>query len=335
MGEGELNLHPPEHPRFPSDAGALRDPHRTPTAHERQIADVFMRYKQVPDFDSLPAPTVEELAAAEQQLEAIAAEPVDPVRDQDERVLEVLNLISDFPQVFGKVGYFLAAEIMNAAKNNIDTSEFRRSFYEQYKPMIPEVRDYLRRSANLRRRALAVKYAPTNVPQGQWASQERRAAAKEQMELVQGLADHYVMEKFWRTLEIVCSYPDFFRRSSINGSRNERELIRRGRRTSPRPVKISPTTKRSFTPRSSFGKWLILPSTFCDGSAANGAKNRELLNLSQKQSGSLDFQVFAIFRDIARLGTYYAQNLTGTIGANERGIILFAREVFRSPSVAF
>ena len=30
------------------------------------------------------------------------------------------------------------------------------------------------------------------------------------MELVQGLADSYVMEKFWRTLEIVCSYPDFF-----------------------------------------------------------------------------------------------------------------------------
>src|ERR1041385_2293156 len=76
--------------------------------------------------------------------------------------------------------------------------------------MMPGIRDYLRRAANLRRRSHAVRYSPKNVPSAQWGSAERRAAAKEQMELVQGLADHYVMEKFWRTLEIVCSYPDFF-----------------------------------------------------------------------------------------------------------------------------
>ena len=76
--------------------------------------------------------------------------------------------------------------------------------------MMPGIRDYLRRAANLRRRGLTVKYSQKNVPSAQWGSPERRAAAKEQMELVQGLADSYVMEKFWRTLEIVCSYPDFF-----------------------------------------------------------------------------------------------------------------------------
>ncbi|HTG43825.1 MAG TPA: hypothetical protein VK633_04775, partial [Verrucomicrobiae bacterium] len=123
---------------------------------------------------------------------------------------DLLALISDFPQVFGNVGYFLAAEIMNAARNNIQTSEFRRAFFKEYEPMIPDIRDYLRRAANLRRRGLTVKYSQQNVPPTQWGSPERRSAAKEQMELVQGLADFYVMEKFWRTLEIVCAYPDFF-----------------------------------------------------------------------------------------------------------------------------
>jgi hypothetical protein len=119
-------------------------------------------------------------------------------------------VISDYPAVFGNVGYFLAAEIMNAARTNIETAEFRRAFFEEYEPMMPHVREYLRRAANLRRRSQSVRYSRENVPSGRWASNERRAAAKEQMELVQGLADHYVMEKFWRTLEIVCSYPDFF-----------------------------------------------------------------------------------------------------------------------------
>lgn len=207
---GELNLHPPEHPRFPKSADALQDPHRTPTAHEKRILEVFMRYKEVPDFGQLPAPTADELAEAWRRIEEIAEQPPDPVRDQDERVLDVLTLIRDFPQVFGKVGYFLAAEIMNAARGNIETAEFRRAFFEEYEPMIPNVREYLRRAANLRRRSLGVKYSRQNVPEGRWGSAERRAAAKEQMELVQGLADHYVMEKFWRTIEIVCSYPDFF-----------------------------------------------------------------------------------------------------------------------------
>lgn len=169
-----------------------------------------MRYKDVPDFEKLEAPTPDQVDEASRRIEMIASQPADPLRDQDERVLDLLQLISDFPEVFGKVGYFLAAEIMNAARNNIDTSEFRRAFLEQYEPMIPGIRDYLRRAANLRRRGMTVKYSQKNVPSGQWASAERRAAAKEQMELVQGLADHYVMEKFWRTLEIVCSYPDFF-----------------------------------------------------------------------------------------------------------------------------
>jgi hypothetical protein len=207
---GELNLHPPEHPRFPHNVDALQDPHRTPSAHEQRILDVFMRYKTIPDFSSLPAPTSDDLATASRRVESIAAQPADPLRDQDERVLDLLTVIADYPAVFGNVGYFLAAEIMNAARSNIETAEFRRAFFEEYGPMIPEVREYLRRAANLRRRSRSVKYSRDNVPSGRWASNERRAAAKEQMELVQGLADHYVMEKFWRTLEIVCSYPDFF-----------------------------------------------------------------------------------------------------------------------------
>ena len=207
---GELNLHPPEHPRFPSEADRIQDPHRSPTQHEARILEVFMRYKKVPDFDNLPAHTPEQIASATAEIDRIAAQPPHSLRDQDDRVLDLLALIGDYPEVFGNVGFFLAAEIMNAAKNNIDTSEFRRAFFEEYEPMIPGIREYLRNAANLRRRALSAKYTNSNVPPTQHGSPERRAAAKEQMELVQGLADHYVMEKFWRTLEIVCSYPDFF-----------------------------------------------------------------------------------------------------------------------------
>ena len=206
----ELNLHPPEHPRFPSEADRIQDPHRSPTEHETRILEVFMRYKTVPDFDSLPAPPPAQLAEASREIERIANQQPHPLRDQDDRVLDLLALIGDHPEVFDNVGFFLAAEIMNAAKNNIDTSEFRRAFFEEYEPMIPGIRDYLRRAANLRRRAHSAKYSNSNVPPTQHGAPERRAAAKEQMELVQGLADHYVMEKFWRTLEIVCSYPDFF-----------------------------------------------------------------------------------------------------------------------------
>ena len=213
---GELNLHPPEHPRFPSEADHIQDPHRSPTPHEARILEVFMRYKEVPDFEKLPDPTPEQLAEAARGIEAIAAQPPHPLKDQDDRVLDLLALIGDYPEVFGNVGFFLAAEIMNAAKNNIETSEFRRAFFEEYEPMIPAIRDYLRRAANLRRRALSAKYSHSNVPPTQHGTPERRAAAKEQMELVQGMPDHYVMEKFWRTLEIVCSYPDFFSKAQYD-----------------------------------------------------------------------------------------------------------------------
>lgn len=213
---GELDLNPPEHPRFPSRAEELRDPHRPPTGHEQRTLGVFMRYKEIPKFDALPTPSPAEMAEALGQIDQIAAQPADPLRDQDERVLDLLSLISDQAHVFGNVGYFLAAEIMNAARGNIHTAEFRRAFFEEYAPMMENVRDYLRNTANLRRRSLKVRYARENVPQGRWGSAERRAAAKEQMELVQGLADHHVMEKFWRTIEIVCSYPDFFSREQYD-----------------------------------------------------------------------------------------------------------------------
>ena len=213
---GELNLHPPEHPRFPREADRIQDPHRSPTEHEARILDVFMRYKEVPDFDALPKPTAQEFNEASRRIEEIAVQPSDALRDQDDRILDLLALIGDFPGVFGNVGFFLAAEIMNAAKNNIETSEFRRAFFQEYEPMVPAIREYLRRAANLRRRAHTVKYSQGNVPVTQRGSPERRAAAKEQMELVQGMADYYVMEKFWRTLEIVCSYPDFFSEDQYN-----------------------------------------------------------------------------------------------------------------------
>lgn len=221
---GELNLHPPEHPRFPSEAEAIQDPHRSPTEHEARILEVFMRFKVIPDFETLAAPSSEQLQKAGEQLEEIASQPADPLKDQDDRVLDLLALIGDYPEVFGNVGFFLAAEIMNAAKNNIETSEFRRAFYREYEPMIPAIRDYLRRAANLRRRARSVKYSGSNVPPTQRGSAERRAAAKEQMELVQGLADHYVMEKFWRTLEIVCSYPDFFSKEQYDQLANRKGI---------------------------------------------------------------------------------------------------------------
>jgi hypothetical protein len=213
---GELNLHPPEHPRFPSEADRIQDPHRTPTPHEARILEVFMRYKVVPDFEKLPEPTPEQLTAASCGIEEIAGQPQHPLKDQDDRVLDLLALIGDYPEVFGNVGFFLAAEIMNAAKNNIETSEFRRAFFTEYEPMMRAIRDYLRRAANLRRRALSAKYSHSNVPPTQHGAPERRAAAKEQMELVQGMPDYYVMEKFWRTLEIVCSYPDFFSKAQYD-----------------------------------------------------------------------------------------------------------------------
>ena len=98
---GELNLHPPEHPRFPTNADAIQDPHRSPTDHEQRILDVFMRYKEIPDFSQFAPPTVHRMAEAEHRLEEIAAQPLDPLRDQDDRVLDLLAIITDFPKCLG------------------------------------------------------------------------------------------------------------------------------------------------------------------------------------------------------------------------------------------
>src|SRR5437870_3526619 len=46
----ELDLHPPEHPRLPREAEKLQDPHRNPTPREARIYDVFIRFKELPDF---------------------------------------------------------------------------------------------------------------------------------------------------------------------------------------------------------------------------------------------------------------------------------------------
>ena len=208
----DASLSPPEHPRLPREAEQLQDPSRSPTPHEAYMLQVFLRYKEVPDFESLPAPTAEEIEQARERLGEIAAMPADPLKDQDDRVLEILRLISDYPALFGNVGYFLASEIMNAAKKNIQESEFRRAFFTQYQEAMPGIREYLRNVAGLRRRARSTKYVNSNVPPTQWGAAERRAAAQEQMELVQNMPDYYVMEKYWRAMEILCAYPDFFAR---------------------------------------------------------------------------------------------------------------------------
>ena len=206
----DAHLNPPEHPRLPRAAEALQDPNRTPTAREAYMLDVFLRYKEVPDFNSLPQPSPELLAEASERLEEIAALPPDPLKDQDDRVLAMLRLITDFPSVFGNVGYFLAAEIMNAARKNIQESEFRRAFFTEYAEEMPGIRNYLRNVAGLRRRARSVRFTISNVPPMQRGTAGRRAAAQEQMELVQNMPDCYVMEKYWRAMEILCAYPDFF-----------------------------------------------------------------------------------------------------------------------------
>ena len=212
----DANLNPPEHPRLPREAEQLQDPNRSPTPHEAYMLQVFLRYKEVPDFATLPAPTGQQISEARQRLDELASMPPDPLRDQDDRVLEMLRLISDFPALFGNVGYFLAAEVMNAAKKNIQESEFRRAFFTQYREAMGGIRDYLRNVAGLRRRARGAKFSNSNVPPTQWGAPERRAAAQEQMELVQNMPDYYVMEKYWRAMEILCSYPDFFNKDQYD-----------------------------------------------------------------------------------------------------------------------
>ncbi len=210
-----LDLHSPDHPPFPGNAELLRNPNRPPSGHERYIAEVFSRFQSLPDFPSLPPPTPAQLAAALDRLQELVDLPPEIIQDQDDRVIAMCATVSENPAVFGETGFYLASEIMRAC-NTIETSEFRRAFMLEYEPAAPRVRSFLRGLAGLRRRALRAQYDPKNVPPGRWGNPERRAAAREQMELVQALPDHSVMEKYWRTLEIVCQFPDLFSREQFD-----------------------------------------------------------------------------------------------------------------------
>jgi hypothetical protein len=174
-----------------------------------------MRFKTLPDFAALPKPTVQEKDDALRRLEELERMPKDPISDQDDRVLALALIIADYPSLFGQMGCYLAAQILSAVKT-VETSEFRRAFIREYLPALPGLRDYLKRLATLRRRGRSAKYDPNSVPKAAWGTPERRAAAREQMELVQGLADYYLMEKYWRMLEIVGSYPDFFTKEQFD-----------------------------------------------------------------------------------------------------------------------
>ena len=210
-----IDLHSPDHPPFPSNAELLRNPDRAPTEHERYIAEVFSRFQIFPDFKTLPAPTPEQRAGAIARLDELIGLPPETIQDQDDRVIAMCATVSENPAVFGETGFYLASEIMRACKT-IETSEFRRAFMREYEPALENVRKYLRSLAALRRRAKRAAYDPVNVPAGRWGNPERRAAAREQMELVQGLPDHALMEKYWRMLEIVCHFPDLFSREQFD-----------------------------------------------------------------------------------------------------------------------
>jgi hypothetical protein len=210
-----IDLHSLEHPPFPNNAEALRDPNRAPTEHERWIADVFSRFQTSPNFKELPAPTPEEREGALARLDELAGLPPETIQDQDDRVIAMCATVAENPAVFGETGFYLASEIMRACKT-IETSEFRRAFMRDYEPAVENIRKYLRGLAALRRRASKAEYDAKNVPPGRWGNPERRAAAREQMELVQGLPDHNVMEKYWRMIEIVCQFPDLFAREQFD-----------------------------------------------------------------------------------------------------------------------
>jgi hypothetical protein len=214
-----VDLHSPEHPTFPKGADYLRDPNRAPTEHERYIADVFSRFQTFPEFDKLPPPSAEERAEALKRLDELVSMPPETIQDQDDRVVAMCATVSEHPAVFGETGYYLAAEIMRACKT-IETSEFRRAFFRDYEPAMEGVRKYLKGLAALRRRGQKCVYDPTTVPPARWGSNERRATAREQMELVQNLPDHAVMEKYWRMMEIVCNFPDLFAREQYEKLRS-------------------------------------------------------------------------------------------------------------------
>jgi len=213
------DLQTPEHPIFPREAAHLQDPHRAPTDRERHILEVFMRFKELPDFSKLDPATPDQKAEAISRLDKLRAQPPDPIEDQDSRILNLAEIISDYPAVFGNLGYYIAAEIMGGTKT-IETSEFRRAFFREYLPALPGLRAYLKRLAALRRRASSSVRRPSEVPSEAWGNATRRAAAREQMELVQNLPDSSVMEKYWRTLEIVSAYPDIFTREQFDKLKN-------------------------------------------------------------------------------------------------------------------
>jgi hypothetical protein len=208
-------LYSPEHPTFPREAEQLRDPNRAPTEHERYIAEVFSRFQQFPDFATLPPATEEEKTTALSRLDELFGLPPETIQDQDDRVVAMCATVAQHPAVFGETGYYLASEIMRACKT-IETSEFRRAFYRDYEPMIESVRRYLKGLAALRRRAKNAVYDAKVVPPGRWGNPERRAQAREQMELVQNLPDHAIMEKYWRMMEIICQFPDLFSREQFD-----------------------------------------------------------------------------------------------------------------------
>jgi hypothetical protein len=218
-----IDLHSPEHPPFPHNAEALRDPNRTPTEHERYIAEIMSRFQNPPDFTSLPPAAPEQRAEALSRLDELVGLPPETIQDQDDRILALCATVAENPAVFGDSGYYLASEIMRACKT-IETSEFRRAFMRDYLPQIENVRKYLNALASLRRRAKRAEYDAKNVPPGRWGNAERRAAAREQMELVQTLPDHAVMEKYWRMMEIVCQFPDLFAREQFDKIKNNSQI---------------------------------------------------------------------------------------------------------------
>lgn len=203
-------LFPPEHPAFPKEAKELRDPHRPPSEHEQRILAVFLKYKTIPDFAQLAPPDAAQIDAVLPQIDRLRRQPPDAISDQDTRLLDLLGLISAHPAVFGSAGYQVAAELIGAYRSVAQSCEFRAAFFREYQPMIGTVRQYLRQAAELRRRAGQASYSEESVPPGQWGSDLRWASAQAAMEEIRNLPDCYVMEKFWKTLEIICAYPDFF-----------------------------------------------------------------------------------------------------------------------------
>ena len=199
----------PGHPIFPHNAEELRNPRRAPTEHEQEIMGVLMRFKDVPDFATLPAPTPDERADAVRRLDALLAQPLNVIGDQDDRLLELALIVADHLNIFGKSGFFMAVELVGGSKL-IEQSEYRRAFFTEYEPAIPQVRAYLRELASLRRRAKEARDAEPPALRNSDTTGDRSAAAQEQMELVEAMADHQVLEKYWRMLEIVSNYRDVF-----------------------------------------------------------------------------------------------------------------------------